>query len=450
MKPITYYQTGIVSVESGKATVIGKNTQWQSANGVKPLAGCPFTLDRKIFYTIASVISDSELELTTPFAQQSKTDVSYAVILDREIDPGDAETDILLLIEQAREFANEAEAQAEVAQSFASAASDAATQARSWSDESREWADQSKLFSDLGSGHAQDAMGYSIEAEAQKNKALIAAAEAASQVIVAQQSAVISANEAQRARQIALDVVEKESEAEAHKVAAHHAQLLAHEYKEAAQIAAWSADESAKEAAKHAAASESALAHSQSAEHAAQVATEKAADAQASLDAINTQLSEAQQIHDTIEGWEADIRHAVGQIEVMEANAKNSAANAAESVAAVHEMQNAVESDAEQVATDRVAVFAQIDVAIAAKEAAERSAAQSSDDAVSAEQSQIAAEQAEIGSIAAQNACDAVLVAAQNEHQNMQNLTANVQIGVVDNSKNIVAMQRQILRLHGE
>lgn len=71
---------GLVSVENGSATVLGTNTTWQSDN-VEP--GNLFGIvGDNVLYEVASVTSNTQLQLTAPYAGDTAEDIEYVIAQD--------------------------------------------------------------------------------------------------------------------------------------------------------------------------------------------------------------------------------------------------------------------------------------------------------------------------------------------------------------------------------
>lgn len=71
------YKTGTVSTTTASSTIIGNGTLW--LNEIE--SGDLFSILGGQMYTIAAVVSDTELTLTAPF-QGNNTDVEYAITRD--------------------------------------------------------------------------------------------------------------------------------------------------------------------------------------------------------------------------------------------------------------------------------------------------------------------------------------------------------------------------------
>lgn len=199
----TYYQVGVVSVENGSTVVLGTETNWlSSASLLKPMAGCPFTIDRANYYMIESVDSDTQLTLTTPYLQASRPKTSYAVLLNREVEPGDKEPDILLLIAQANQYAQDAEASAVESQSQASNSLSSAIDASSHKLAAEAAASASEQYSLNAAQHSADASAVVPIVSAKVVEAETHSTAAAAQNMLAQQALEAARDEVVAAKNI--------------------------------------------------------------------------------------------------------------------------------------------------------------------------------------------------------------------------------------------------------
>ncbi|HHP0467299.1 TPA: tail fiber domain-containing protein [Vibrio harveyi] len=101
-RPISYYQVGTIELTKGSQTVIGHETFWLSDlpcnyNIPRPQAGNLITIDNANFYIIKDVVSDTEIEIATPYNETSDDRVSYAVITSTFVDANSVGVDIAKL-----------------------------------------------------------------------------------------------------------------------------------------------------------------------------------------------------------------------------------------------------------------------------------------------------------------------------------------------------------------
>ena len=70
------YRTGNVTVQTGSNVVIGDGTEWLANAPV----GAPFTVEKDLVaYQIASVVSDTELRLSSPYEGLGGIDLFYSI-----------------------------------------------------------------------------------------------------------------------------------------------------------------------------------------------------------------------------------------------------------------------------------------------------------------------------------------------------------------------------------
>lgn len=93
------YQTGTVTVSSGSATVTGAGTAWLAEIS----AGDAFiVVGDNVTYTVASVASNTSLNLSAPYGGASLSGILYAITRDftslgmPEFSPGDQGTAAML------------------------------------------------------------------------------------------------------------------------------------------------------------------------------------------------------------------------------------------------------------------------------------------------------------------------------------------------------------------
>ena len=74
---LAWYSTGTVTLTQGSTNVVGVSTNWKSV-GLK--TGDIFTVDRSVFYEIATVNSDTSITLRQAYAGSSGNTINYYVI----------------------------------------------------------------------------------------------------------------------------------------------------------------------------------------------------------------------------------------------------------------------------------------------------------------------------------------------------------------------------------
>lgn len=85
--PISYYQSGVVTVTKGSNIVTGVDTYWvTSESNAKPLIGSVFTLDNANYYLVQAVIDDNTIELKSSYIEQNQSESSYLLINNMDID----------------------------------------------------------------------------------------------------------------------------------------------------------------------------------------------------------------------------------------------------------------------------------------------------------------------------------------------------------------------------
>ena len=73
----SWYRQGTVGVTSGSTKVTGSNTKWLTA-GINP--GATFRLDGWPYgYEVASVVSDTEIQLARPYYGSTLSNQSYSI-----------------------------------------------------------------------------------------------------------------------------------------------------------------------------------------------------------------------------------------------------------------------------------------------------------------------------------------------------------------------------------
>lgn len=73
-----WYQTGTVTTVNGSASVLGVGTAWASQVKI----GDILTIDRATYYKVATVVSDTELALASPYLGPSAAGQIYAIVVD--------------------------------------------------------------------------------------------------------------------------------------------------------------------------------------------------------------------------------------------------------------------------------------------------------------------------------------------------------------------------------
>lgn len=73
-----WYQTGTVTTVNGSASVLGVGTTWASQVKI----GDILTIDRATYYKVATVVSDTELALASPYLGPSAAGQIYAIVVD--------------------------------------------------------------------------------------------------------------------------------------------------------------------------------------------------------------------------------------------------------------------------------------------------------------------------------------------------------------------------------
>ena len=105
---MSQYRTGTVSVTNSSATVTGSGTAWLNNVSVGDIFKVASEWD---IYTVADIVSDTEITLSTDYTGVTDSDLSYQIVRDftptlelMELYPGDRDWTIHLTLQTIRKI----------------------------------------------------------------------------------------------------------------------------------------------------------------------------------------------------------------------------------------------------------------------------------------------------------------------------------------------------------
>ena len=450
MNPQTYYQRGTVTVAANSAMVTGANTGWLSNDGLKPIAGCQFTIDKAHYYTIKSVDSDTQLTLTILYAGRTVGPTSYAVLLDRDVPTTDEQNaDILLLIKQAEDYSKDSANSAMESGIYSANAKGHSDTAKEQADLALDYANAAHLSELAVTGAIADSRRYSELSKTHADASLVSAVESASQVVLGQQAAATSAlhsatagleTAAAEQHKLAAEVAEKD---------AVHAKEIAIKAADSAFYNAGYAKQQADLAKKYADMAASSEAHSEQAQYYSTLAEQAATRAELALAGLNTQVTDVQNIHDDVVVLEGQARRSAGIAQTAEKHAKKTVvivdgyADQAHHSASLASQHAAGASDSLAAAT---LIKTHVDDAKVAAESSETNAKTAEASAIKhAGNAKLSQDHA----IAQAIECESLKDTCATTLADTVLVKESVEKGIIDNSKNMMVIQQYIVHLHG-
>ncbi len=190
--PVSYYQTGSVSISHGSKILNGYKTKWVTDSSVAlPKVGSVFTLDKSDYYVIENIVDDEKIILNREFTGQSQTYSSYMIAnkMDAPVDPDDEEV-INQLVELAKKFAD-------LAHDWAVGPSGTSPDTPSDTNNAKYYSDQAKSSADSISDDVAQAKEAAKQAkESEENAAASEAAAKTSETNSANSASAAAASEA--------------------------------------------------------------------------------------------------------------------------------------------------------------------------------------------------------------------------------------------------------------